>query len=85
MEQDNILIMSDKPPEKFVYSILLMFEKFEEIIISTREGYMDKVERIVRLFSNLGIEEIERNHTTADHDDKTIDVVTVKLRNPNRM
>lgn len=92
MENDNPIIMSNKVEkrckecnrgglESFIASVVYRFEMKNEIVISSREGYMSAVDRIVSLFKNIGIEEIERKYNEVELKGEKIRVIAVRLRN----
>ena len=58
--QENLIIIGNKEISKYAFSILLIFEKFKEVIISANMSHTPNMERLIHLYAIHGVEEINR-------------------------
>lgn len=62
----NIVRIGRKDISLYVFSTLLKFSWFDEVILSARGTNIQKQENIVTLFKNVGIKEIKRENVIED-------------------
>ena len=59
-KDDNVIISSKQPIEKYIFISLLSIEKYNEVCLSACGHNIMKLERVARLLCNAGLKEVSR-------------------------
>jgi hypothetical protein len=74
---DNEIILSKKFIGNYVFSILLILERHEKVVINSRLVYEPTLDRLVKLFGNVGVTEYKREDTILEDGSKAIKVTLI--------
>ena len=72
----NKIIVGSKPITVYIPAAFFAFEQYDEIILSGMGSNINKLERMVKMFSRFGVKETQRK--IEDLRDSKITVVTLK-------
>lgn len=87
-EKRNKVIIADKDIKTYAWDCLILFRKFDQIIISTSEPYKEKTNYIIDTLSALGVL-VHKNYQNSSekrcYKEKEVEMVDDKGRNRTRI